>query len=244
MGAGTQQFPYVSSGASLVMASEGGNVDAAAGVITSETSDPVEGRIRYLFGLSTLKRYAEGQVENAFRRDARAALVEGIDELIIKGNSSPNIDGLEDALTTPGNASDTVTALNILNAYSGRVDGKYAYKWRDVRMAVRQEVYQKAIWLQVAANADRFLSDILDEDVNFRATGHITAPSSGRSNGISYAPMNDRPDWFTPIWEDAMVITDPYTHSASGQMAITFNVALNNIILDNSPWKQHNFKHT
>lgn len=248
--AGRQRFPYVSGGASLVYRNEGEDVDAAAGTITIESSDPREATLAYLVGKTSMLQFAEGELERALREDARMAIEEGMDITIIQGRAADHggvtsaaIDGLEDSLTAASDVNDTITAAAFLAYYSGRVDGKYAYTWMDVRSLVRQEVYQKVCFLPVTTNGDRFISELLGPD-RMRASTRLTAPSSGKSDIITYAPMNDRGDLVVPVWDDVGVIIDPYTEAKSGRVRLTFDLAHNVKVLRNDPWKLHKVKHT
>lgn len=259
--AGQSQFPYVSEGASLVYVDEGGDVEAARGRIVVETVDPVEARMQYAMGLTSRLRFPGDELEGAFRTDAAMAIEDGIDQTVLRGQaaraaaagdantpgagalSAGNaITGLYPAIDADANAAADLTGLSFLQEYASRVDGRYAYTWMDSRMLVNPEVYQAAIFAQVANNSGRLVSDMLGPDM-LRASARLPANDNNRrSQGISYAPMNDRMEWKVPTWQDVMVTVDDITGAGRGMRFITFNLAHNNLILRKQPWRRHSFQ--
>lgn len=252
VGNGQQRFPYVTAGASLTYADEGVVVDAQAGTVAHKDADPVEATLAYLIGMSSMLRFGEGEFEAKLRTDATMAITSGIDDSVILGRPAVNnvfsgeFEGIANnqGLNVPTPATDTLTAQTVLNAFASRVDGKYAYEWDDSRLLVRPEVYGKAIFTAVGgATGERLLADLLPPAM-FRSSARLRAPSGGVSIGITYAPMNDHMECVVPVWNDVMVIVDPYSKANARQVRTTFSLAHNVLILRYEPWEWHSFKHT
>ena len=247
VGAGQQSFPYISAGAGLTYADEGVEVDAQAGTIVVEDVNPTEATLAYLYGATSAKRFMDGELESALRNDARQSIMDGIDLTVIRGRPAvanvltTAVPGLETEIAAGADATKVLTAAEILAFFSGRVDGKFAYVWTDVRMLLRPEPYAPSIFLGVAgAASDRLLSDILTPE-QYRASQRLTAVASNLSQAISYAPMNDRMDLIVPTWLDVGVIVDPYTAASKRQVRLTFSIAHSVKVLRSDPWKRHGF---
>ena len=249
--AGTQRYPYVSSGPSLTLVNEGVAVDAAAAGITTETSDPREATLAYLIGNTTMLRFNPGVLEAAIRADAQASIADQLDTWAINGQVATTdpaaavLNGLVQDLTAPSPAaSSQITVSAFLAFLSGRIDGVYAYTSDDVRIMMRPEPFRYLEYLALAQgnNAERYVKDLMAG--RWRASNRLTAPASGVSNAITYAPMNDRMEWKVPIWEDVQVIVDPYTNANARQVRFTFAMAFNVLVLRNNPWTLVSIKHT
>ena len=246
--AGQQSFPYVSAGAALSYADEGVAIDAAAGTVTVEDVNPTEASLAYLYGQTSASRFMEGELESALRNDARMAIESGIDDTVIKGRPvvanvlTVAVPGLETEIAAGADeVADSLTAAAVLAIYAGRVDGLYANVWQDVRMLVRNQVYAASIFLAVGgATGERLLGDLLGTEI-FRASSRLTNVAAHLSQGISYAPANDRMNLLVPVWMDVGVIVDPYTAANKRQTRLTFSVAHSVKVLRSDPWKRHGF---
>ena len=217
---------------------------ARTATITFEDSDPIEGAVAYRSGRSTMLRFAEGVYEGALRADARGAITDGTDTLILRGNAGPLIRGLltGGALANDADATAVITALEMVKELASRVDGEYARLWTDSRILVRPEAYTIAIASPIGTNGDRLGLDLLGPD-RMMASKKLTAPdASDRHQAISYSPVNDTGNLMVPIWDDVEVIYDNISFAAKREIRWTFNVAMNVHLLRNDPWKKHSIK--
>ena len=245
--AGTQRYPYMSSGATLVLANEGVEVDAAAAGITTETTDPREATLAYLVGNTSQLRFNPGVLEASIRNDAQMAIADGLDNWAINGQTATTspaaavLNGLRQDLAAPSSATQNVNVDRFLKEISSRVDGTWAYTSADVRIILRPEVYRVVEYDQVGTS-NLFLGSLMEG--RWRATTRLPAPASKDSEAITYAPMNDRGNWKVPVWEDVQVIVDPYTNANARQTRFTFSLAFNVIVIRNNPWLRHSFQTT
>ena len=244
VGAGTQSFPYLSTGVTVGYHDENEEHDATKAVVSVEDVDPEEGQAAFVLGMTSKDlRFGSGVVEAAIRRDVGKAIPFEINRAALLG-ASGHIEGLYEKLTPPQNATATLTATDFLKIYSSRVDGKYAYTSSEVRTMVRPSVYQFVEFLEISTGSGRFVgADMLGPD-RLRASNTTPADSSGLSQVLSYAPMGNQGDWVVPMWADIIATVDPYSLRAKRQTRYTFDFANNNIIIRTPAWQLHSVKLT
>ena len=243
VGAGQQRFFYLNSGAELSYGAESAEIDSEVGDIQKVDSDPKEGSLAYRWGITTELQWGAGQLEATLRRDAALAIASGIDETIITGRAAPAVDGLLTKVADGSDAAATVTFSDLLDTYVDRVDGQYAYSWRDTRLMVHPDVY-KAIATGALTAANEALANEMLAETRFRASKRLAAPaqSTNLSQGITYAPMQDRGNLLVPTWLDVGVVFDEATYFNRRQKRLTFYVAHDIVVIQDDPWKKYSFK--
>ena len=89
VGPGVASFPVTTAGATAGQQAKSEVTDAAAWTIGVTEMRPKRNAVHAIFSIEDVQRIGPG-LEDALQRDLRAALVEGIDRTIFKGDSSPS----------------------------------------------------------------------------------------------------------------------------------------------------------
>ena len=247
VGAGQVRYPFMSAGATLVYADESVQVDSAAGTITIADASPTEATLAYKWGLTASLQFTGNELESALRRDANLAINDGMDTTVISGRAvsgsvlTKAITGLYGGLTPATNATADVTLALLMQAIAGRIDGQYAFSWRDIRMLLRPEPYAVILMAAISAGNEALANEMIMTE-RLRATNKLPAPVSNLSQGISYAPATDTGNLKVPVWQDVGVIFDEATDAGKREKRLTFYLAHSVELLRGDPWARHSFK--
>ena len=240
VGIGESTYVALSTGATGDVRSDGVAKDADAANFTSKTVAPVRATARYLVGVESTVRLRG--LEDALRRDLVTALSDKLDALAINGqaavaNVSPVVEGVLSNTTEPADPGNSAIADDFLDAYLDRVDGIYAYDENSVRVLVNADSFRHARKLRESTGGP-----LLDElpDGRFRVSANLPATASTIARGISYTA--GRTGLVQPVWRSASIIRDPYTHAASGQIALTIVLLTGAAMVDAGAFAQLKFK--
>ena len=239
---GTASYPVLTGGATGDARSPGVAKDAEAATFSVASVEPVRHTARYLFDMEST--YRMRGLEEALAVDLRGAVEDELDRVALQGqaavqNVSPAVEGIIGALADPTNPTDAVTATDVLDAYSGAVEGKYAANEDNVRMLVNPATYKATVNLVLGTNSGRLLRDVLPMG-RFMASANMPAEASNVSTALLY--LAPRRAFYQPIWQGLTLIRDPYTKAAEGQIALTAHVLANSKMADANAYRRLEFK--
>ena len=243
--AGDAVYPVLSSGQTAGVKAAGAIHEATAATFGVETATPKRVTARYLLRVEDMARFA--MMEDALRGDLRGAISDKLDDIAVNGSgTAPEPSGLLAKLTDPSPLPTTVvTAAELIGAQAGSVDGKFAANLSETRQVMGVESFGKAASLAAWGNgSDGSAADYLAaRSGGLRATARIAAPdaTNKRQNAVVFLTGGiDRA--VMPVWENVMLIRDPYTNAATGEVSITAITLMDFVITDASPWKQIVYK--
>ena len=232
VGPGVASFPVTTAGATAGQQAKSEVTDAAAWTIGVTEMRPKRNAVHAIFSIEDVQRIGPG-LEDALQRDLRAALVEGIDRTIFKGDSSPSGTGADIVgLQTAGISEFTLTQGNkvkgdkILEALAAYIDGKHAVSPADLRIVL--SVGSNVLWLTKLMNSgvdNQTVAQFLRASgISWTTRGNIDTATSngdfgaylGLSQGIAGAAQ-------AAVWESASMIRDPYSGATKGEVGIVLN---------------------
>lgn len=228
---GIASYPITTAGASAAQrAREQAIADAAWTIGVSELK-PTRNGVRVVYTSEDALR--NPGLEDALRRDMRAALTEGIDRAIFLGDAGAtgndaDITGFTTAAITEAEITQAnkVKADKTLETFTGLVDGIHAGSLGDLRVVAAIGAWR--LWENTIANAaaeNQTVAQFLRAaGLSWSARGEIEDATAagdfgafvGLGRGIAGAAV-------APVWADAMLITDPYTGAAKGETALTLS---------------------
>ena len=230
--AGIASFPVTTAGAS---AAQRGRTEAAAdagwmvGVVDLK---PTRNAVRVVFSEEDAKRLPS--LEASLRRDLGMALAEGVDRTVFLGDAggsgtSADIVGL----TTAANVVEVeITQANkvlgpgTLEAFSGLVDGIHAMTFGDLMICSSVGAWR--LWENtiINATADNMTMGgfLRAAGLSWASRGEIETATDdgdwaafvGRGRGIDGAGV-------AALWEDGMLLRDPYSGAAKGEVSLTLS---------------------
>ncbi len=233
---GTASYPVTTAGAS---AAQRGREEAAADadwtVGVSELK-PSRNTVRAVFTLEDAARISG--LEDAITRDIRTSIMEGIDRAVFLGDAganenSANVTGLTAAANVVEKEitqASKVKGPETLTAFVELMDGIHAASYGDLRVV--SSVGANILWETTVFNAaaeNQTLAQFLRlAGLSWRVRGEIETDTAagdfgafvGRARGIEGAGV-------AAVWDDAMLIRDPYAKAASGEVALTLSYLWN-----------------
>ena len=233
---GVASFPSTTAGAA---GAQRGRAEAAAdGAWTVAVTEmkPARAAVRVVFAQQDVARIGPG-LEDALRRDLQMALLDAIDKTIFTGDAGANeaagdIVGLQTAANV---AESTLTqakkllGADILAMFAGFLDGKHAAGLSDLKIVA--SVGSNVLWLTTAQSAveNQTVAQFLKASgLAWTSRGGIDVATAaddfgayiGLARGIAGAAV-------APIWENAMLIRDPYSDSKGGTVSLTLSTLWN-----------------
>ena len=245
--AGDASFPYLTGGATADYRSPGVDKDAEAASLTVGTVGPVRLSARYNFSMES--NFRLNGFEQALANDLTSAIEDELDKVAIQGqaavnNVSPAIEGIIDQLTDPTNPTDTTLAADVLNLFSGAVDGKYQPSEDDVRVLLASDAYGFVQNLLVnTTGGARMIRDIFDGN-RLRASANMQATASGIATALIHRGASPIRGYVQPVWRGAEIIRDPYSGAAAGMIALTIHVLSNGKLTDSNVYQRKELKIT
>ena len=225
---GVASFPVTTAGAA---AAQRGRTEAAADAgwtIGVSEMKPKRNAVRAVFTIEDAARIPA--LESALNRDLRMALVEGVDRAIFLGDAGANensadIAGLNTLAITEHTLSqaDKVKWPETVAEFSDMLDGIHAGSPGDLKIVAA--VGASRLWMSTQANSNRneSLAQIMQGNgLSWMTRGSIEddtddgdlAAFIGRARGIEGAGV-------AAVWEAGELIRDPYSKSATGEVALT-----------------------
>ena len=167
-------------------------------------------------------------------RDLRGAMTEKIDRTIFVGDDGANEAGADIAgfNTATGVTELTLTQANkvkadeVLKAFAGLVDGKYATTLEDLRLVA--SVGSNQLWLGTIHNSaasNQTIAEFLRTNgVTWTTRGDIEAATgNGKFGGFIGLQRGIANTAVAPVWSAAQLITDPYTGARKGEVTLTLS---------------------
>ena len=229
---GVASYPITSAGASAAQRGRGEAAADAAWTVGVSELKPTRNAVRAKFSEEDAMRLPG--LEEGLRRDLGAALTEGIDRVIFAGDAGANEDTADIAglNTIAGLSEVTLTQANkvkgaeTLAAFLGMVDGVHAAGLGDLNVVALIGAYR--LWEGTVANANA-------ENQTLAAFLRAAGLSWGTRGGIEDATSNGKFGAFVgrargiagagvaAVWNSAMLIRDPYSDAAKGEVSLTLS---------------------
>ena len=228
---GIASYPITTAGASAAQRAKAQAITDAAWTIGVTELKPTRNGVRAVFTREDELR--NPGLQDAIRRDLRMALTEGVDRAIFLGDdgatgTDADITGFTGASITEATISQTdkVKADKTLETFTGLVDGIYAGNLQDLRVVTSVGAWR--LWENTihnsAAENQTMAAFLRTAGLSWMARGEIDTATAdgdfgafvGLGRGIEGAAV-------APVWADAMLIVDPYTGAAKGEIALTLS---------------------
>lgn len=231
VGAGVASYPVTTAGAGSAQRGRGQAAADAAWTVGVSELKPTRNSVRAVFSIEDAARLSG--LEQALRRDLRMALTEKVDRTIFRGDSTANenvgdITGLQTAGITEFTLTQAnkVKPANTVAEFAALIDGKHAASMADLRIVT--SVGTNTLWLSTIANSaaeNQTLAQFLAASgMSWMARGEIDTNTAngdfgayvGLGRGITGAGV-------AAVWDSAMLIRDPYSNAAKGEVALTMS---------------------
>ena len=234
--AGNAGYPRLTGGTTFSMQAKSGEQLAVAGTFGGAELSPLRGTGSYEFRVEDISELVG--IEDALREDLRGGMEDLMSIQVTNGNgTAPNVEGIRNAIsatptTNPANA-DTFSEL--VERFMGEVDGLYANGPGDMRLVMRNDIFQ--FMSSVFATNDDSVSayNYLQARVG-GITVNNTIPAKTNNNDIGNvivykAGANTRAA-IMPVWNAFSLLVDPYSLSQKGEIRLTAAVLFNFKVLD------------
>ena len=229
---GVASFPVTTAGAS---AAQRGRTEAAADsawTVGVTELKPTRNAVRAVFTEEDAHRLPS--LEASLRRDLGMALAEGVDRSIFLGDATASgTDADIVGLTTATGVTEVeitqslkVTGPATLAAFTGLVDGIHANSLADLNVVSSVGAWR--LWenelVNMTADNQTVAAFLRMAGLSWSARGEIDTATAaddwaafvGRGRGIEGAGV-------AALWEAGMLLRDPYSASASGQVNLTLS---------------------
>lgn len=229
---GVASYPVTTAGPSAAQRGRREAAADAAWTVGVTEVKPTRNAVRVVF--SEEDSYRLPGLEEALRRDMSAALTEGVDRAIFLGDADANEDTADivGLTTATGLVDKTLTQANKVKApetlatFAELVDGKHAAGLGDLNVVA--SVGANTLWLSTiaaaAADTKTLASFFMENGLTWGIRGDIETATAaddwaafiGRGRGIEGAAV-------AAVWNAAMLVRDPYSAAAKGEVALTLS---------------------
>ena len=230
---GVASFPVTTAGATGKQRAKAQAADDAAWTIGVTELKPTRNAVRAVATTEDMLR--NPGLQDGLTRDLRMALMDAIDAAVFKGDAGgtgtdADITGLETAADVTEQEitqANKVKGVNTLEAFAELIDGKHAARPSDLKAVL--SVGANTLWSHTLANSGASVDTTIAEflrrfGLDWMTRGGIDAATTngkfgafvGLGRGIEGAGV-------AAVWSDGMLITDPYTGAAKGEIALTMN---------------------
>ena len=231
--AGIPSFPITSAGGAPAQRGRGQAAGNAPWTVGVSELKPTRNTVRATFSEEDVLRLPG--LEEALRRDLGMAMTERIDRIVFTGDTGANENRADIAgLDTRADLVDrTITQANkikgdgVLSAFAGLIDGIHATRTSDLRVVLTVGAYR--LWVHTLANTGASVDTTIMEflrraGLSSSARGQIETSTNadkwgafvGRGRGISGSGV-------AAVWNSGLLIRDPYTEAAKGEVALTLS---------------------
>lgn len=228
---GVASYPVTTAGASAAQrAREEAAADAAWTVGTTEIR-PTRNAVRVVF--TEEDTYRLPGLEEALRRDMGMALTEGVDRAIFLGDAgtagnAADIVGLNTAAISAVELTQAnkVKGPETLAAFLGMVDGVHAGSLGQLKVVAAIGAYRlwESTFVNKAADSETLAAFLRRAGLSWSTRGQIEDDTAAgdigayvcRSRGSTGAAV-------AAIWNSGMLIRDPYSGAAKGEIALTLS---------------------
>ena len=213
---GDAVFPVLTSELSVGTPAENAAQAETTGAFSADVLQP--GRLQASFFYSREDRARFNGMDASLRENLSMGLADGLDKAIIAGTNGL----LTGANLTAHNVTAATTfALYLSQFVGGRVDGRYASDYPDLRLVLGQAAFSDADATYRADESDVSALDRIRGKVGgVRVSAHVpAADNNNRQNQIIRLGL--RRDMVAPVWENVALIPDEVTKAANGQIMLT-----------------------
>ena len=232
VGPGVASFPVTTAGAAAGQLDKSGATPAAAWTIGVTEMKPKRNAVHAIFNIEDVQRIGPG-LEAALQRDLRAALVEGIDATIFKGDATPtaaaaDIVGLQTAAIAEVTLTQASKILGqkVLEKLAGFIDGQHAISPADLRIVA--SVGSNVLWLttiQASTVENQTIAQFLRASgIDWTTRGGIdTATANGDFGAYIGLASGVEGAAIAAVWESASLIRDNFSGSSKGEISLVLN---------------------
>ena len=229
---GVASFPVTTAGASAAQRGRGEAASDAAWTVGVTELKPTRNAVRAVFTEEDAHRLPS--LEASLRRDLGMALAEGVDRAIFLGDGGANENTADiTGLTTAANVvevevsqANKILGPGTLEAFSSLVDGVHATEFGDLMVCSTVGAWR--LWQNTIINASAdnmtLAAFLRMAGLSWASRGNIETNTAaddwaafvGRGRGIEGAGV-------AALWEAGMLLRDPYSASASGEVNLTLS---------------------
>ena len=227
--AGVASYPITLTGPESGQLGRGSAAPDQAWTVGVTELKPTRNAVRLVFSEEDTLRLPG--LEDALRRDLTMGMTEKIDLLIFKSGQDAGkavITGLEtaDINEVTLKQADKVKGPGTLAVFAGLVDGLHSSGLGDLRIV--SSVGVNKLWLSTLFNQaveNQTIAQFLRASgISWGVRGGIAADTAANSFGAFIAGGRGLPGaGVVPVWASGMMIRDPYTKAASGEIALTLS---------------------
>ena len=226
---GVSSYPVTTAGPTAAQRGRAEAAADAAWTVGVTEVKPTRNAVRVVFTSEDAARLPG--LEQALRRDMRAALVAGIDKAIFVGDSGANEDaGDITGFQTAGigevtvKQTDKIKAAKTLEVFVDLIEGLYAGSLGDLRIV--SSVGAARLWLKTIAAAtvenQTVAQFLMASGLSWMTRADIdTATAAGDFGAFIGLGRGIAGSAVAPVWESARLILDPYSGAARGETALT-----------------------
>ena len=229
---GVASFPVTTAGATAAQRGRSESATAASWTVGVTELKPTRNAVRAIFSEEDSMRLPG--LEEALRRDLSMVMTEGVDRIVFVGDSGASEATADIAgLTTISTVNElTITQASkvqgpaTLSEFASLIDGKHANSLADLRVVAA--VGCNILWLSTVINAtasnQTLAQFLMASGLSWTARGDIETDTLnddfgafiGRGRGIEGAGV-------AAVWNSGILIRDPYTEAAKGEVALTLS---------------------
>ena len=230
VGPGVQAYPVTTAGATAAQRGRREAAADAAWTVGVTEIKPSRNAVRAVFSVEDAARLRG--LEDALRRDLRAALTEGIDRAVFVGDDGANenaadITGLQthaDVTEVTLTQAAKVKPADTVARLAGLIDGVRATMPGHLRIVAT--VGTNTLWMSTIANSaaeNQTLAQFLRASGFEWATrgGIETATANGDFGAFIGLARGIEGAAVAPVWESARLIRDELTGASKGEVAVT-----------------------
>lgn len=214
---GEQVFPVLTTGATVHTPAEGGAAAASDLAFAADVLIPQRAQAATSFSVEDRARFAG--MESAIRSNLRTAIGDGLDKYAFAGDKGFLGANSDLAAVVDASAEETFASYGA-TAY-GAVDGLYAQRVGDIRMAVGKDTYVHASGKYRTNNSDENAIDMLGRITGgVRISTHVPAVAAKDQNAVISLRPGQR-NAVMPIWRGVEIIGDRVTKANVGEIVVT-----------------------
>ena len=230
---GAKSYPIITAGATGAQRGRTEAAAVAAWTAGSGELKPTRNAVHCVFSREDDLR--NPGLQDALTRDLRMALMDAVDLAVFEGDATANENSADiTGLQTAANVAEEeitqakkIKGADVLAAFAALIDGKHATRGEELRTVL--SVGAQRLWMSTLANSgsavDTTIAEFLTRaGIQLSSRGGIDTATTngtfgafvGRGRGIEGAGV-------AAVWDDGMLIVDPYSGAKSGEIQLTMN---------------------
>ena len=239
-------FPRITDGHTAGAAAAGAEHAASQATITGVSAVPRRAVARYAWQAESAARLTG--MEPALAGDARGALSEAIDKIVIAGSGvAPQPAGLIDdgsGITIDDDPAAASAFKTIVGDVAALVDGRYARSLSDLRLLVNSETYAAFAISELSVGSGLLLLDHLRSRTGgVTASAHIPAEASNISKYLVAKQAVPGRSAVLAVWgAGPVVVRDPYSRAAEGEVSLTITALIDFQVVRPDAWRVSKYR--